>query len=190
MLLAARCTRPLARLCTQFGIADTAQVITGNRVVEAAYFLIHRFGIGVVEGVGIAHGTCHAGNDLPVRQTLPGGLDSAWHQGEVALAVDHHTLAFGPQRGRQQDVGVTVGFGVEEGVLGNDQLGLAQAVDHLLAVGDTGHRVAADNPAGFHFTGFHLPEQRHRTLAALAAQAAGWKLPLSFDECAVIFHQR
>ena len=72
-------------------------------------------------------------------------------------------------------------------------LGFLTAVNvanSLLAVGDTGYRVAADDPAGFHFTGFHLPEQRHRTLAPLAAQAAGWQLPLSFDERAVVVHQR
>ena len=96
----ARRARPLARLPTQFGITDAAQIVPGGRVMEATDFLVHRFGIGVIEGVGITHGASHAGNDLPVRQALPWRLDGARHQGKVALAVDHHALAFGPQRGR------------------------------------------------------------------------------------------
>ncbi|MNG93136.1 hypothetical protein D3C79_520930 [compost metagenome] len=181
---------PLVRLLAQFGIADAAQIVACGRVPETPDFFVHGFGIGVVESVGIAHGAGHAGDDLPVRQALAGRFDGARHEGQVALAVDHHALAFCPQRRGQKDIGVAIGFGVEEGVLGDHQFGLAQAVDHLLTVGDTGHRVAADDPAGFHVAGLHLLEQCHGALAPCLAQTARGQVPLGFDERSVSLDQR
>ena len=57
-------------------------------------------------------------------------------QGEVPLGVDHHALGLGPHRGGQEHVGVGVGLGVGEDVLGDDELGGLQARDDGLAVGD------------------------------------------------------
>ncbi|MNZ41070.1 hypothetical protein D3C78_586100 [compost metagenome] len=187
---AARRARPLVRLVTQLRVADPTQVVTGERVVEAADFVIHRFGVGVIEGLGITHGTGDPGDDLPVRQALAWCSHGARHQCEVAFAVDHHALTFSPEGGGQENVGVRVGFGVEKGILGDHKLRLAQAIDHLLAVGDAGHRVAADDPAGLHFTRFHLLEQRYRALAAFCTQAAGCQAPLRFDKAAVGVDQR
>jgi len=190
VIFATRCTGPLPWAVAQLLIADAAQVIAGCRVPETPNLFVYRLGIRVIEGLGVAHGAGDPGNDLPVRQALAGRLNCLRHQRQVAFAIDHHALAFGPQRGGQEDIGVAVGFGVEKSVLGDYQLGLAQAVDHLLPVGDAGHRIAADHPAGFHLAGLHLLEQRDRALTAFAAQAARLQAPLLLDEGAVRRHQR
>ena len=189
-VLAPRRAWPLPRALVQVAIVDAAQVVTGVRIVEAADLIEHRFGVGVVEGVRITHGTGDARDQAPVLEAFAGRLDGAGHQGQVTLAVDHHPLALGPQCRRQQDVGVAVGLGVEEGVLADHQLCLAQAVDHLLAVGDAGHRVAADDPTGFYLPLLELLEQRHGAFAPFTAQGAGGQLPLRFDEGAVGRHLR
>ncbi len=107
------------------------------------------------------------------------------HQGQVALGVDHHPFGLGPQRARQKDVGVAVGLGVEESVLGDHQLGGLQAFDDGLPVRHAGHRVGADNPAGFDLSSRHLLEHRHGAAAGLAWQAVVGDLPQVLDKGAV-----
>ncbi|MCY1419789.1 hypothetical protein D9M71_353860 [compost metagenome] len=183
-------TRPLLRRLTQSGIADAAHIIAGGRVPGLAQLVEHRFSIGVAERLGIAHGAGDTGNDLPVGQARARRLDGLVHQGQVALGIDHHPLALSPQRGGQENIGVAVSLGVEEGILGDHQFRRLQTFDHLLAVGDAGHRVAADDPASLDLPGSEVFEQRHRAVTGFAAQAAGGDLPQLLDEGAIRRDQR
>ncbi|MNM96532.1 hypothetical protein D3C81_1090120 [compost metagenome] len=181
---------PLQRGFAQARMAGAAQVVAGVRVPEALDLLEHLVGRGIVEGIGIAHGAGHAGDDPPVGHGLAGRGDGLLHQSEVALGIDHHAFRLGPQRAGQEDVGVAVGLGIEEGVLGDDQLGGLQALDHAGAVGDAGDRVGADDPAGLHLAGAHVVEQRDGAAAGLAAQGSARDAPDVLDEVAVFLDER
>jgi hypothetical protein len=78
-------------------------------------------------------------------------VDRLLHERHVALGVDHHAFRLGPQRARQQNVGIAVGFGVEKRVLRDHQFCGLQTGNHRLPVGDACNGIGADNPACLDF---------------------------------------
>ena len=170
-------TRPLQRRIAQALVTGAPQVITRRRIGEALDFGKNLCRAGVAESFGKTQRASHPGDDLPVRQRLSRRLDRFLHQGERALGIDHHTFGFGPQSARQHDVGIGVGFGLDEGILSNHQFGPFQAVDHRLAIGHRCNRVGTDDPAGLDFAARHALEHRHRTAALARVQGTARQAP-------------
>ncbi len=162
--------RPLHRGGAQPLVVDTAQVPAGGGVPGLLELLEDLFGAGVAEAVREAHRAGHPGDQPPVRQGLAGRVQDALDQGEVALGVDHDAVGLRPERGGQHHVGVRVGLGVGEHVLGDHQIGRLQAGDDGPPVADRGDRVGADDPAGLDLAGRHPLEHLDRAAADLGAQ--------------------
>ncbi|VWB17597.1 hypothetical protein BUB20358_00652 [Burkholderia ubonensis] len=181
--------RPLQRRIGERRVARAAQVVAGRRIREADDLVEHVGGRCVVERVAETHRARDPGDDPPVRQRLAGRLDRLPHQRQAALGVDHHPFALGPQRARQQDVRVAVGFGVEERVLRDHELGRLQAGDRVAPVRHRRDGVRADDPARLDVAGRHPLEQVDGAVAGLGAQRAARHLPPVLDELPVRVRQ-
>ncbi len=131
----------------------------------------------MVEALGEAHLAGHPGDDAPVRQRPADRVGGRSGQGEAALRVDQHPLRLGPERGGQHHVGVGVGLGVGEHILGDDEFGGLQPGDDGLAVGDRGDRIGADDPARLDLPLGHPGEHLDGAPADLGAQRAGRHTP-------------
>ena len=131
------------------------------------------------------HRSRHLADELPVGPGLPGRRYRPLQQGQVSLGIDHHRIGFGPQRGRQHDVRVTVRRGVAVGVLGDDQFGGLQPGDHAVAVRDAHHRIGADDPARLDVSAAHPVEHLDGARTDIAADCAGWQPPALLDKRAV-----
>ncbi len=178
--------RPLHRGVAQPLVRHAAQVVAGLRVPGPLDLLEDLLGAAVAEGLFEAHLAGDPGDDLPVRQRLADGVGGRPGEGEVALGVDHDALGLHPHRGGQHHVGVRVGLGVGEDVLGDHQLGPLQARDDRPAVGDRGDRVGADDPARLDVAGGHLLEHLDGAPADVGPQAAGCQPPQVLGEPAVL----
>ncbi len=185
----ARGGRPLHRARAQPLVRDPAQVPARLRVPGLPELLEHLLGTGVRERLGEPHRAGDPGDQLPVGQGLAGRVGRALHEGEVALRVDHHAVRLGPQRRGQCDVGVGMGLGLREHVLGDDEFGGLQGLDDGAAVGDGGDRVGADDPARLDLTGSHLLEHLDGAAADVGAQGALRDAPQLLDVAAVLLHQ-
>ncbi|MDF9802373.1 hypothetical protein M2436_000920 [Streptomyces sp. HB372] len=123
-------------------------------------------------------------------QGLSRRVGGAAGEGEGALRVDHHALGLGPEGGGQDDIGVRVGLGVGEHVLGDDEFGGLQALDDGPAVAYRGDRVGADDPAGLDLPLGHAPEHVDGAAArAVRAQGAGRDAPQLLGEGAFLVDQ-
>ncbi|CUI77137.1 Uncharacterised protein [Achromobacter xylosoxidans] len=176
---------PLQRRLAQPRMAGAAQVVAGGGVGEGGDLVEHLGRAGVLERVAVAHLAGHAGDDAPVGQRVPGRRHGLWHQRQGAFGIDHHALGLGPQRARQQDVGVAVGLGVQVGVLRDHQFRRPQPRHHIGAVGHAGHRVGADDPAGLDLARRHALEQVDGALPEPRMQRAGRHAPARLDKGAV-----
>ena len=75
---------------------------------------------------GVPHLAGDPGDDLPIRQRLPDRIQCLLKERQVAFGIDHHSVGLCPQRSRQQNIGVFVGLGAQESILGDDEVGLLQ----------------------------------------------------------------
>nr|GFD54866.1 hypothetical protein [Tanacetum cinerariifolium] len=89
----------------------------------------------------------------------------------------------------QENVRVAIGFGVEKRVLRDHQLGLLQCLDHRRSIGDAGHRVGADDPAGLDVPVTHLFEQVDGATPECLIQTAARNRPQVFDKTAIRLNQ-
>ncbi|CAB4920848.1 unannotated protein [freshwater metagenome] len=177
--------RPLNRTLAEPVVGDAANVVTGGGVRELLDLLEDLFGAGVRERLGIAESAGHVGDDLPVGECSAGCFDSRLEQREVPLGVDHDAMGLGPQRSGQHDIGVSVGLGVGEGVLGDHQFGTFETVDHGCSIGHGRNRIGADDPASFDVARSQLREHLDGSTTDVGAQCSGRDSPGLLDERAV-----
>ncbi|VWC28958.1 hypothetical protein BLA24064_06230 [Burkholderia latens] len=182
----ARRDRPLHGAVAQRRVARAAQVVAGRRIRKAHDLVEHVGRRRIVERIAETHRARDFGDDAPVRQRIAGRRDRRAHQRHVALGVDHHAVALGPQRAGQQDVRVAVRLGVEERVLRDHELRSLQPRDHVLPVRHGRDRVRADDPARLDVAGRHPFEQIDRAVAGFLAQRAGRHAPQVLDEAPVV----
>ena len=180
-----RRARPLHRRAAEPVVGHPAQVVAGVRVREPFDLLEHLLGARIVEGVGVPHLGGDARDELPVRDRLSGGIERGFEQGEVAFGVDHHTGRLRPQRRGQHHVGVLVGLGVDEGVLGDHELGALESLDDGLAIRHRGNGIGADDPARLDLAVGHPAEHVDGAAAHVGAQGPGRNTPDTFHELTV-----
>ena len=124
-------------------------------------------------------------DQLPVRARISCGRDGRRKQGEVALRVDHHGIGLRPERGGQHDVGEPVRRGRLVGVLGDDQLGGLQALDHGAPVRHGGNGIGADDPARLDIACGELFEHGDGARPDIVADRSRGQTPLLLDEVSI-----
>jgi len=112
-------------------------------------------------------------------------LDGLLEQGQGAFGIDHHPVGLRPQGGRQHHVGVLIGLGLQERVLGDHQFGLLQTGQHGLPIGHGGNGVGADDPARLDIPVGQAGEHVDHTVADVGAQRTVRYAPLALHELPV-----